>query len=131
MTLADKGFHFWRDRYAVGQYQQAVFAPIRRQCNNIKLAMQIAEYAQSPLVKAAREMKPEKPAIPLASTLAATETPPEFSPEAPTSLLSTPRKVPTLQKTPLPQQKNKVNWVLYAIATVLTALLFLLVFPSA
>ena len=87
-----------------------------------------AEYAQCPLVKAAREMKPEKPAIPLASTLAATETPPEFSPETPAALLSAPRKVPTLQKTPLPQQKNKVNWVLYAIAIVLAFLLLLLVF---
>jgi hypothetical protein len=36
--------------------------------------------------------------------------------------------VPTLQKTPLPQQKNKVNWVLYAIAIVLAFLLLLLVF---
>ncbi|MBO5307907.1 MAG: hypothetical protein J6C40_07890 [Lentisphaeria bacterium] len=86
------------------------------------------EYAASPLVKAAREMKPELPSIPLASTLAATEEPPEFSPEEAAPLLSVTRKVPTLKKHPLPGSREKKNWILYIIAIFLTALLFLLVY---
>ena len=86
------------------------------------------EFANSPLVNAAREMKPEKPAIPTASTLAATEEPPEFSPTQAAPLLHGSRKVPTLQKTPLPSQQSKGNWILYVVAAFLTLMLIWLVY---
>ena len=87
-----------------------------------------AEYAASMLVRLAREMKQECPAVPMTSTQIDSQVP-DFSPEEAASLDGGKRKLPpVLRRTALPQGKGKLLWVLYGIAIFFTILLFVLLY---